>query len=71
MKRCFKTKTKVQTRQNLLRKLGGTRWRARSFFTTPKTGLTLCFCTRKYTYLVWNRFKYAKCPFENDYDDDV
>jgi len=56
---CTKTKMKVQTRNNLLRKLVGSKWGATPN-TIPITGLALCFSTGEYACPVWNRSKHTK-----------
>jgi len=56
---CKKTKMKVEARNNLIRKLAGSKWGA-----TPKTirttGLALCFSADKYASPVWNQSKHSK-----------
>jgi len=50
---------KVQARNDLLRKLAGTQWGARSH-TMRETGLALCFLTEEYACPVWSQSKHAK-----------
>lgn len=57
---CFKTKMKVQARNNnLLRKLTETQYGARPH-TVQTTGLALCFSAREYACPVWSQCKHAK-----------
>lgn len=56
---CIKTKMKVQTRNDLLKKLLGTLWGARPN-TMRTTGLALCFSAGEDACPVWSRSKHVK-----------
>jgi len=56
---CKKTKMKVEARNNLIRKLAGSKWGATPN-TIRTTGLALCFSAGEYACPVWNQSKHTK-----------